>query len=69
MKSYRKSSRTYDNKKISYEIIRKIINNAINYSPSSCNHQMWHFVAVDNLRIKEKFSKYQIKVILKKHHG
>ena len=56
MESYRKSSRTYSNKKISYEIIRKIINKATNYAPSSCNHQMWHFVAVDNRRIKQSLS-------------
>ena len=56
MKSYRKSSRTYSNKKISYEIIRRIINKATNYAPSSCNHQMWHFIAVDNIRIKKNLS-------------
>ena len=69
MKSYRKSSRTYDNKKISYEIIRKIINNAINYSPSSCNHQMWHFIAVDNSRIKEKIFRISNQSHFKEHHG
>tara|TARA_Y100000589_G_scaffold313221_1_gene334328 strand:- start:5733 stop:7049 length:1317 start_codon:yes stop_codon:yes gene_type:complete len=57
MKSYRKSSRTYSNKEISYEFIREIINKAINYAPSSCNHQMWHFIAVDDKSMKEKISR------------
>ena len=38
---------------ISYEIICNLINKAINYAPSSCNHQMWHFIAVDNKQLKE----------------
>lgn len=53
MRSYRKSSRTYSTKKINYEIIKNIIEKAINYAPSSCNHQMWHFIAIDNKKIKD----------------
>ncbi len=57
MKLYRKSSRTYSNNEISYEIICNLINKAINYAPSSCNHQMWHFIAVDNKRLKKDIFK------------
>lgn len=53
----RKSCRTYSSKKIKYEDINEIIISATNYAPSSCNHQMWHFVAVDDENIKLKIQK------------
>tara|TARA_Y100000589_G_C27196289_1_gene646962 strand:+ start:2243 stop:3565 length:1323 start_codon:yes stop_codon:yes gene_type:complete len=57
MKSYRKSSRSYNRKKIKFSVIKKIIEDATNYSPSSCNHQMWHFTAVDDESLKRKLAK------------
>ena len=54
MKIYRKSSRSYSRKKIEFSVIKRIIKDATYYSPSSCNHQMWHFIAVDDELIKFK---------------
>ena len=50
----RKSCRTYSKKKISYSEVCKIIDNATNYAPSACNHQMWHFILIDNDLIKSE---------------
>ena len=50
----RKSCRTYSKKKISYFEVCKIIENATNYAPSACNHQMWHFILIDNPLIKSR---------------
>ena len=50
----RKSCRSYSNKEIEYAKVSNIIEKATLYAPSACNHQMWHFIAIDNDQTKDK---------------
>lgn len=47
----RRSIRKFKNKRLSRKAVKKIIEAGI-YAPSACNMQMWHFVAVDDDKVK-----------------
>lgn len=49
----RRSIRSFQEKKIDRETIKKIIEIAI-YAPSACNIQGWKFIVVDNDKIKQQ---------------
>jgi len=53
----RRSVRKYKNRKLPRAEIEKIIE-AGTYAPSACNMQMWHFVAVDDERIKSRLKSH-----------
>jgi nitroreductase/ubiquinone/menaquinone biosynthesis C-methylase UbiE len=49
----RRSTRKFTNKKVSREIIEKLVD-AANWAPSACNIQGWRFIVVDSPALKKK---------------
>lgn len=51
----RRSIRKYQNKKISADIVMKLLQAGMN-APSACNQQCWHFVVIEDKEIMNELS-------------
>lgn len=51
--SKRRSIRKFEKKEISHQKIEEIIFSA-SLAPSACNRQLWRFIVIDNLEIKQR---------------
>ncbi|MDX6765635.1 MAG: nitroreductase family protein [Candidatus Methylacidiphilales bacterium] len=52
----RNSTRVYQDKPVSRQLVEKIIGDAIE-APTSCNRQLWHFIVVDDPAVKARLNK------------